>query len=402
MRRSPGRWTAVRAAACGVLLLTPSAALAQQGTVRSGLIGLFYESSGFREGEKDALIGLIQAQTTTFPVGSSAGGFTWTFDRRLGVPTRRSQSFGPMFAERPLTTGRYRLNVSLAFQRTEWQSIADWNLSDGLVFVTSDFSEGERFTQRSVIHLTTEQTIVNATFGLSDRIDVGIIVPFVRQKVSGDLYLQLGGLFGDAPAPTRESHSGSSSGLGDITLRGKVTLPVTRFDLAAVGDVRLATGDDRQLLGSGATQGTAMIVGGAKSGFVVPHFNVGYMFGSSGIAEPLEGWGLEQGEFRPSNEFKYNLGAEFMVSTPITISGDIVGRTMFKSPVPVQETRASSYFTHTGLTIKRGTMNLLLGAVSAKVMVSNSWLITAAVAFPLNNNGLKPGITPVIGFERAF
>jgi hypothetical protein len=45
---------------------------------------------------------------------------------------------------------------------------------------------------------------------------------------------------------------------------------------------------------------------------------------------------------------------------------------------------------------------LLLGAVSAKFMVANSWLLTAAVAFPLNSNGLRPGITPVIGFERAF
>ena len=45
---------------------------------------------------------------STFPFGSSSGGFTYTFDPALGTFSRSSESFGPLFAERALTIGRER------------------------------------------------------------------------------------------------------------------------------------------------------------------------------------------------------------------------------------------------------------------------------------------------------
>jgi hypothetical protein len=383
----------------------PPFAVAQTGGgAGSALRGLLAESSGFREGENEALRGLFQAQTTTFPIGSSAGGFTWSFDSSLGVPTRRSRSFGPMFAERALTTGHMRLNVSLAFQRTEWKSVAGFKLSEGLVFVVNDFSEDERIEQRSIIRLTTEQALFNATFGVTDRIDVGVIVPYVRQDVSGELRQVCTSFFSsqvfcDVTSP----RSGTSAGIGDVTIRGKYSLPVNVVSLAATIDMRLPTGDERNLLGAGQTQTTASLAGGLIEGTFLPHFNVGYMFGGKGILEPVPGgFGLDQGDFSPSSEFKYTVGSEFVVSTRMTISADIIGRAMLLAPVPYLRVTTGSRSVTSGPSIARGTLNLLLGAVSAKVMFANSWLLTGAVAFPLNSNGLRPGITPVIGFERAF
>src|SRR5437870_3110299 len=68
-------------------------------------------TGAFSENSSAALYGLLLGETTTFPIGSSAGGFAWTFDSNLRVPIRRSTSFGSMFAERPFTTGKGRLNV---------------------------------------------------------------------------------------------------------------------------------------------------------------------------------------------------------------------------------------------------------------------------------------------------
>src|SRR5262245_35504903 len=59
---------------------------------------------------KESLFSNLRDQTSTFPIASSAGGFTWTFDRSLGIQTRKSASFGPIFAERPLTNGSKKLN----------------------------------------------------------------------------------------------------------------------------------------------------------------------------------------------------------------------------------------------------------------------------------------------------
>jgi hypothetical protein len=41
---------------------------------------------------------LIAAQVSSFPLASSAGGFSWAFDSALGTLTRVSDSFGPVFA----------------------------------------------------------------------------------------------------------------------------------------------------------------------------------------------------------------------------------------------------------------------------------------------------------------
>jgi hypothetical protein len=54
------------------------------------------------------------------------------------------------------------------------------------------------------------------------------------------------------------------------------------------------------------------------------------------------------------------------------------------------------------LEVTPGTVHLLLGAVGAKVAIGGSWLLTGTVLFPLNDNGIKPAVTPVIGFERAL
>ena len=43
---------------------------------------------------------LMKVQLSTFPIGSSAGGFTYLFDESLGTFRRASRSFGPAFAER--------------------------------------------------------------------------------------------------------------------------------------------------------------------------------------------------------------------------------------------------------------------------------------------------------------
>jgi hypothetical protein len=364
---------------------------------RSALISVLPETIGLAENEKDSLLGLFQAQTTTFPIGSSAGGFTWSFNPQLGIPTRRSRSFGPMFAERPLTSGRHRLGVSFGFQRTEWSSVAGQPLESGLDFAYWDRDDGW-FEYRSAFTLTTEQMAVTATFGLFDNVDIGVRIPYVRQMVDGTLAFYCG--FCDG---TPDRVTGASEGLGDVTLRSKVSLPTRRIDLAGAVDVRLPTGDDKKLLGSGGTQVSAMLLGGGRSGAMSTHFNVGYTFAGPGlrfIEYPLDEDVYVELEYNPSDEFKYTVGAEYTISTKVTVAGDVIGRTMFNAARPFlfsDFARGSA-----GLRVERASVNVLLGAASAKFMIADKWLLTTAVAFPINNGGVKPGVTPVIGFERAF
>ena len=64
----------------------------------------------------------------TFPVGSSSGGFTYTFNPSLGTFSRSSESFGPLFAERALTIGRERGSLGVGYQRSTYDTFEGKNL----------------------------------------------------------------------------------------------------------------------------------------------------------------------------------------------------------------------------------------------------------------------------------
>jgi hypothetical protein len=144
----------------------------------------FTSTGALSEDSAAALYGLILGETATFPVGTSAGGFTWVFDANLRVPIRRSPSFGPMFAERPFTTGRGRLNVGALFQRTSFVSVGGQSLTELENFVSYNGGESV-YNYTSSVEIAINRMIVSATYGLLDKLDVGVIVPFGHSQVSG-------------------------------------------------------------------------------------------------------------------------------------------------------------------------------------------------------------------------
>ena len=372
---------------------------------------LFRGASGttgaLTENSSSALYGLLLGETTTFPIGSSAGGFTWIFDSNLQVPIRRSQSFGPMFAERPFTTGRGRLNVGAVFQHTSFASVGGRPLTDLEGSVSYRFGD-EVYRFNSSLQVAIDRTIVSANYGVHDRVDVGVIVPVGRARVSGfssSYQLSIGGVETD-----RTDSSGSSFGVGDVVIRTKAALLSSdRLDAAATVDLRLPTGDPEKLLGTGYTQTKVLFIAGSTRGSLTPHANVGYTFGGSGMTFGEDNrWTGSFGDpelirRQPSEELNYTFGVDMSATPKITIAGDVIGRV-------VKDTAAMTFFDSGAsdpdrvifLEVTPGTVHLLLGAVGAKVSVGGSWLVTGTILFPLNDNGIKPAVTPVIGLERVF
>ena len=74
---------------------------------------------------------LLAAQLSSFPLGSSAGGFTWRFQPVTGTFSRGSGSFGPIFAERALTIGRKKLNVGVNYQHVSFDRLDGKTLTGG-------------------------------------------------------------------------------------------------------------------------------------------------------------------------------------------------------------------------------------------------------------------------------
>ena len=134
----------------------------------------------------------IAAQISTFPVGSSSAGFAYTFDEALGVYNRSTQSFGPIFTERPLTSGKGKFTFGVNYQNATWDSFEGKDLGSGdikLYLVHQDtnrdgthtdlFFEGDIIRADVRIDLETKTTVAYANYGVSERFDLSVAVPFV-------------------------------------------------------------------------------------------------------------------------------------------------------------------------------------------------------------------------------
>jgi len=222
----------------------------------------------------------IAAQLATFPIGSSSGGFTYTFDETLGVYNRTTQSFGPIFAERPLTLGKNKFALAVNYQHASWDRFEGRDLSGGdlPLYLTHEdtnrdggslnlFFEGDIIKADLAIDLKTDTTVLLATYGVSGKLDVGVAVPFLSIDMDANVTTTIDPIATvTTPAIVHQfdqngtqSHvypeSGHASGIGDMLLRTKWNFYRGASASAALGgDLRLPTGDEADLLGSGATQ----------------------------------------------------------------------------------------------------------------------------------------------------
>src|SRR5712691_4449174 len=185
----------------------------------------------------------IANQLSTFPLASSAGGFTYTFDPALGVFSRATDSFGPIYAERADTIGRGRFNLGLNYSHYTFDHINNLSLRNGglkLVFTHVDINgdksnlqpwfEGDVITATLFAKIQTDITAFEMAYGLGDHFDVGMAIPVVHVQLAARTDATINRLatatnfpgihvFLNGTSSDTFQQSGSASGVGDIVLR---------------------------------------------------------------------------------------------------------------------------------------------------------------------------------------
>src|SRR5262249_43146674 len=162
----------------------------------------------------------------------------------------------------------------------------------------------------------------------------------------------------------------------------------------AVGvDVRVPTGDEKNLLGLGATQTKVLGIASHEVGNLALHGNVSYAFtsGTSSLGDIPK-------------ELGYNVGAEVVMGR-FTLAGDVIGRSLHDAVRFSDQTELDPVDT-TGDTVPRstftpriGTLNQILTVIGGKILVAPHLLLTANAMFQLSDGGLKAKFVPVVGFE---
>ena len=406
--------------------------------------GQFDHSTHFRD-ESDRLRtagGVINqalaTQLGTFPITSTSGGFTYSYDASVGSFTRSSDSFGPLFTERAQTIGKGKWNVGFSYLSASYDAIDDLDLGGGeLVFHlthgdtnqdnthTNFFFEGDVIEADTAIDLDSDIATAFFTFGLSDRFDVAIAAPIVSVDLRARARLTILPLstpnaspplhiFDDDSRVRDFTDDGSASGIGDLLVRGKYRFSGEgRRGWAAAADVRLPTGDEDDLLGTGATQTKLYVIGSTGWGSFSPHINLGYTFSSGGS---------DLGGDVP-DEYNYSLGLDWAVHPRVTINADFVGRTLLDTiqldaqatdfpfctqqstapGPPVCAPGATTVASLAELQAAESDLDLWLGAAGLRFNPTGNLLISANALFSLGDEGLlDEDVIPVVSIEYSF
>jgi len=333
----------------------------------------------------------ITSQIGIFPFSSSVSGFTFAFDPSLGTFLRTTESLGPLFAERAPTLGGGKLNLHFSYTFFTYDTFEGKSLSHFPVTARHEpdvigFPDTrEQFELDTVridldIKLRVQIFAFAATYGITDRLDVGVFLPITSVDMdvksharvvvspSNTLFPNVHTFVGGPESPDDAAH-GYAFGLGDVVLRAKYSLLKNDvIDVSGAFLTTLATGNHQDFLGSGATTlRPFLVLSRTLFDVLTPHLNIGYEFN------------LDRGH---QSAVQYVLGVD--VGTPTwTVAGEILGR---------HEPAGDGIGDH-----------ILNGSLGVKWNPWKQLLVLANAQVPLNrNSGLRSDLILTFGAEYSF
>jgi len=360
----------------------------------------FSHAPHFTAGSLNGLEDLSSALSGTLGFSSFNSVVTgFTLDLETGEPVRTTDSLGPLLAETATTLGEHKLNVGFSFTRSRFKRL-EGDGTDNLVLLFNhpdangdgvlgpapgafDF-ELDQVRVDLNLDITQELYVLFATYGVTDRLDVGIVLPIVYLSIKADgvativdnspssnvHFFAPGGSDPLADDP-RSSISRSKLGIGDIVLRTKYNLvrgDENLSDMAVGGILTLPTGDQDNLLGTGETRIQALWVVSKAFDKLTPHLNLGY-------------------EWAPGdhqlNSLRYVIGIDAAPDPRLAVSFDLIGR-----------------WEHSGDGVGD---HIIDAAIGAKWNVHGDTLLNFYILVPINRDeGLRADFVWSVGVERTF
>jgi hypothetical protein len=331
----------------------------------------------------DTIARALRANLATLPVPTSPGAFALRLNPQLGTVERVTQTFGPSFVDRAQTTGSGQAAFSVTFQQLRFQALDGANLRDGSFVTTANQFVDESLpfdVDRLTLDMDASIATLAASIGITDELEIAVAAPIVSLQVDGTrVNVYRGRTFTQA---TAHAHS---VGLADLTVRARYMLAGDGASgVAAALDLRLPTGREPDLLGTGSAAVKLSGIGSIDFGRVSAHGNAGVSVG--GLAR----------------ELSYNGALAVAASPRVTLIGELLGR-WIDTPGNIVSVEAP-HPTISGVETIRlapGTESLrsLVLAPGFRWNLSETWVMAGSVSVPLTRAGLTASPALFIGLD---
>ena len=369
------------------------------------------------------LVTSISGNVSNVPLSATSSGATFRFEG--GMPVRTSESPGPIFGERAQTLGRGRLVVGAHMSGMRFATLRGVDLENihltfthaNVDFVGCDSAFGGDCSLMGVpllendvieldlaLDLEIRVATLFLTYGITDRLDVGVVLPIVSTSLQGESQAQVfpfGGttathFFGGTPTNPHLSANrlvqGDASGLGDVAVRLKANVRQTgRALFSLMGDARFATGSEDDFLGSGTFAVRGLAIFSAQVGAFTPHVNVGYLYRRSDIQNDalLATVGFDQ-VMAPWAAIAVDVVSELQVGQEgLRIPESVVIEAPFRRtirPALIPNTRD----------------DIVNGSIGAKLTAAPNLTLVLNSLWPLNRGGLRANLVWTAGVEYGF
>ena len=357
------------------------------------------------EATRATLTRALLSAIATLPVSTSSSGFTYRLNPTLGTVERASETFGPFFVERALTSGAGQASLGFTFQFASFHSLDGHDLTDGQ-FITISNQFRDEPAPFDIETLTLDVKTSTATFygnvGLSDRVDLGVAVPVVRLDVNGtqsNTYCDgveipretcLNDIFNRGRTLIPARGQARTLGLADIAVRSKVRLTGDGPGAVAAGvEVRLPTGQEENLLGAGDLALRFQGLASAEAGRTSFHGN--FTMGTGGLGREISYGGAVSVAATP----QFTVVGELLARRIAGVQGIeavIAPHPLIRNP-PVDTLRL----------IPGGEDRTIAFAVTGfKWNLGGTWLLHGHVLWPLTDAGLTARFTPTVALDYSF
>lgn len=365
---------------------TPADIISFLVTNQSVPTGDFQKDQAAAAATRDTIARALLVNLTTEPIATSSSGFVYRLDSELGTPTRVSDSFGTFFVERAMTSGRRRFALGASGSMASYDRLDGLNLHDGTLVTTANQFRDEPApfdTESLTLRIRTSTLTVFGTYGVTDRLEIGGAVPLVDLHVEGSrVNVYRGQTFVQATG------SADASGVADVAIRAKYRLVSSGpRSFAVAGEVRLPTGNEAYLLGSGRAAVRVVGVASVENTRVGVHGNATVVRGGA------------------SNEFDGAGAFTFAASPRITMTGELLYRRLSDLHDIVAST--APHPTIAGVDTLRlvpgtGTPTVANAVTGIKWNARGALVVTGQVLWRLADGGLTAPFVPLVGIDYLF